>query len=98
MRTFLIAASLLALSTAGAVAYAEQLHATLANPANEESFIIDNVAWNCDGTSCVTTSSRKGGLGEFGQCRALVRKVGPVARFEDLDSGQLQQCNRATGD
>jgi hypothetical protein len=96
MRTLFIAGSLIALSSAAAFADAQHLHATLVNPPKEQSFLLDSVAWRCDGTSCVSASPLQD-AGPRGQCRALAKKVGPVASFEDFDSAKLQACNAAKG-
>ena len=93
-RMFLIAASLLAISSAGAMADTEHLHATLASPAKTKSFLTGSVAWHCDGTACVTASPLQEN-GPKGLCRALVRTAGQVTEFEGLDASQLQACNGA---
>ena len=91
-RTLLIAASLLAVSTAGAFADSEHLHATLAAPAKSKTFLTGSVAWHCDGTACVTASPLMEN-GPKGLCRALARTAGQVTEFEGLDASQLQACN-----
>jgi hypothetical protein len=96
MRTLLIAASLIALTSAGAFADADHMHATLVNPAKERSFIAASVVWHCDGTSCVTNSSLLE-MGPKGLCRALAKKEGPIASFDELDTAQLEKCNATKG-
>jgi hypothetical protein len=92
-RTLLLGVSLIALSGTGAFADTSgHWHATLVNSAKERTFLAGDVAWHCDGTSCVTASPSPG-LGSKRLCRALAKSAGPVASFEGLDAAQIQACN-----
>jgi hypothetical protein len=91
MRSFLIAVSMIAISSVAASAASKPVVATLAAAAKEKSFVAGNVVWRCDGTSCATASVVNDGPKSL--CRDLARKVGEVATFEGLDAEQLTKCN-----
>lgn len=88
----------LTLALPGGVAIAQVTSANavaeLAAPSTEAQAIAGGVLWRCEGTSCVAAKPRERPLRV---CRELVRKVGPVTRFEvdgkALDEGELARCN-----
>ena len=97
IRIFMIAMTLMVVSSAEASASMKSFQATLANPPKRQIFVSGNTpsetaVWHCKGTNCVTTSDVTEAKPKA-LCRRLVKLAGPVASFGGLDSAELQACN-----
>lgn len=99
MKTFaLIAAAAMTLSAGSAFAATDVIKASLETPvAGKTKFIAAGAVWNCEGTTCTTTTvvdrvaSAKG-------CQSLAKEVGRVVSYggrKALEASGLEKCNSA---
>ena len=88
------------LAAAAGFAHAEgkifSYEAELAQVARRAAATAGGVNWTCAGTRC--TASGRGGNVSVKGCSALVRAVGPIARYrseiKELAAADLRECNR----
>ena len=89
-----------ALSMAAGSAFAEDTaQATLKTPVSAPVHAVAGGAtWECQGSSCVTTSETIGDTLSVWSCKTLVQSVGPVSSYslgaKALTAAQIDRCNK----
>lgn len=95
MRTVMLAAMFAAMA---APAFADTVWtATPVTPTPQSGIVAGDVQWDCDKTSCWSTSDTSIGDSQLA-CQTLARNLGPLSAFSSshsFDAGALARCNQA---
>jgi hypothetical protein len=74
------------------------LRATLTTASKDKYPVAGAIIWQCNGVNCYSISDISG-TSDASACYALVKALGPVAKFSSekgsFDDANLERCNRA---
>jgi hypothetical protein len=88
-----VAAALAFAAFASSAAAAGPLTAVLSMPTDKPvNMVAEGTAWVCAGPACAAKTMGPDAASWIG-CKALVRALGPVTAYGDLDADKLSKCN-----